>query len=538
MKERERIIVTGLVVLLLVLWLGFVFHRSPDFAGSLTGGILAVAGALLMTIPLAYLFVKRIPGLRSRLKPYVSMRTLLSWHIYAGILGPILVILHTGHKFESPLGIALTLMTLVVVFSGFAGRYLMSHFSSEIREKKTLLKELHAVRDRMIRHLAGHPHQAEAVRPFSGILSRMAAGLIQEPRGMAADIDAPVTPIMVVRLAESIADVEYAIETHQTFRRWFGTWLKWHIAVSALLYVLMILHVWAAVHFGLRWFKAPTTDHFRSTDPLAAAPADASFGTEPHSTAVQDFHRAFGRLFESTWRPPARINGISTTVFNYAEWARQARKEQSDFQKAVAALKRVQPGDLNGGDREKIFWINVYNFTAMKLAAENYPVDSITSRKISLTGNPWSLKTVTVGNRSYSLRQIETDMLLSRFNDPRIVFAVSCAAVSCPDRPSRLFTADAADSQLDSLVDTFFQNRSKGLRLDTNSRTLTVSWILKADRPLFGSGDDGVLQFIIRYAPPDIAAWLRRHGDDVRMTYFEHDWSLNDVALTTDEASE
>jgi hypothetical protein len=52
----------------------------------------------------------------------VSMRTLLTWHIYAGIVGPILAILHTGHKFNSSLGIALTAMMILVTLSGFVGR--------------------------------------------------------------------------------------------------------------------------------------------------------------------------------------------------------------------------------------------------------------------------------------------------------------------------------------------------------------------------------------------------------------------------------
>jgi hypothetical protein len=51
MKEREPFIVGGLVALLLVLWLGFLFHASPRFAGSLWGGVFGVSGALLMLVP-------------------------------------------------------------------------------------------------------------------------------------------------------------------------------------------------------------------------------------------------------------------------------------------------------------------------------------------------------------------------------------------------------------------------------------------------------------------------------------------------------
>lgn len=253
MKERERTLVTGLVVLMLVLWLGFVFHQSPRFAGSFWGGMLAVTGGLVMFVPLVYLFVKRIKWLKAHVTKHVSMRTLLAWHIYSGILGPILVLLHTGHKFESPLGIALTAMTLIVVLSGFVGRYLMSRFSTEIREKKAMLAKLNAVYDQVHNQLAANPEQAATVRPFSGFFSRVLASFFVEAiEPQAADT---VSLDTAVRLAESIADVEYAVDSHEHFKRWFGKWLKWHIVISVFLYFLMVLHIWAAIHFGLRWFE-------------------------------------------------------------------------------------------------------------------------------------------------------------------------------------------------------------------------------------------------------------------------------------------
>lgn len=254
MQERERFVVTGLLILMLVVWLGFVFHQSPRFAGSFWSGMLALSGTFLMLLPLAYTIVKRIRPLKRALTKRVSMRTLLAWHIYAGILGPIMVLLHTGHKFESPLGIALTAMTLIVVVSGFVGRYLMKQFSQEIREKRAILTELNAAYDQLHTELAAHPEQAALVRPFSGLFTRLAASLFTESSG--ALVETSVASIRsAVRLSEAIADVEYAIETHEIFKSWFGRWLKVHIVISLILYILLTLHVWGAIHFGLRWFE-------------------------------------------------------------------------------------------------------------------------------------------------------------------------------------------------------------------------------------------------------------------------------------------
>lgn len=255
MKEKERLIVAGLVILMLVLWLGFPFHQSPRFAGSLWGGILGITGAVLMLFPLFYVFIKRIKPLKKKITQYVSMRTLLAWHIYAGVLGPILVVIHSGHKYESPLGIALTAMTLLVVVSGFVGRYLMNQFSQEIREKKALLELLQTAYRQATDDLAAAPEHAEAIRPISGFFSRLLASLFLRDTVTESAITTtvPSPPGVLLRLSESIADVEYSIKTHENFKIWFGKWLKFHIVISIILYVLMALHIWAAIHFGLRW---------------------------------------------------------------------------------------------------------------------------------------------------------------------------------------------------------------------------------------------------------------------------------------------
>jgi hypothetical protein len=179
------------------------------------------------------------------------MRTLLAWHIYAGLLGPILALLHTGHKFDSPLGTALTAMMLLVVLSGFTGRYLMSYFSQELLEKRQMLDTLKAVYDQTAGELARQPEQAALLGTFSGLFARILAGLFLPSPAGAGEL---ALPVRAVRLAESMADLEYAIKTHETFKRWFARWLRFHIVISAILYVLLALHVWSGIHFGLRWF--------------------------------------------------------------------------------------------------------------------------------------------------------------------------------------------------------------------------------------------------------------------------------------------
>ncbi|MBX9792605.1 MAG: hypothetical protein K2Y37_27205 [Pirellulales bacterium] len=251
MKKHDRLTATGLVVLMLVLWLGFLVHRSPRFAGSLWGGMLGISGAALMLVPLAYMVVKRIGPLKRLVTRRIAMRTLLTWHIYAGILGPILALLHTGHKFVSPLGIALTALMLLVVLSGFLGRYLLSQFSDQIRTKKEMLTQLEIAYQQTAGELSAQPQQIAMLSPLTGLLSRLGARLAWA-HGNVAEL--PVSA-RALRISESMADLEYAIKTHETFKRLFGHWLRFHIVISLILYGLLALHIWAGIYFGLRWLS-------------------------------------------------------------------------------------------------------------------------------------------------------------------------------------------------------------------------------------------------------------------------------------------
>jgi len=56
-----------------------------------------------------------------------------------------------------------------------------------------------------------------------------------------------------LRLAESMADLEYAVKTHEVCKQVFGRWLACHIIISLLLYMLLALHIWSAWYFGIRW---------------------------------------------------------------------------------------------------------------------------------------------------------------------------------------------------------------------------------------------------------------------------------------------
>ncbi len=247
MKERERVVVTGVLGVLVLGWLGFLFHRSPRFPGSGVGAVFGIAGTVFMLFTLAYPTVKRISFLRTRVTPYVSMQLLLDMHVYAGILGPLLAMFHTGHKFDSWLGVALTAVMLLVVVSGFAVRYLLPYVTHEISDKLVLLQTARGDLDSAWGVLEGSPAEMRAF-PKAPLFVAGLASL-----GLEAPFAGPTAE--VTRIAESVADLEYAIHTHELFKRWFRRSLQLHILLSVILYVLLALHIASGIYFGLRWLR-------------------------------------------------------------------------------------------------------------------------------------------------------------------------------------------------------------------------------------------------------------------------------------------
>lgn len=226
MTEGEKVIVGGLVGALALFVPAFLFHTAPRFPGSLVGSIFGIAAALLFVLLLVYTVLKRQTWLKARLAQRFPLPSLLSFHAYAGAIGAILAIIHSGHKFESLLGLLLVISMLIVVFTGFIGRYYLAQVGQDQRAQQLELKLL---RDR-----------------FDSVV---AAGAAQSGQTATITRDA----FAMNRLIGSIADLEYSIMARELIKRTLGRWLIVHIGAAILMYGLLALHIWSNVYFGLRW---------------------------------------------------------------------------------------------------------------------------------------------------------------------------------------------------------------------------------------------------------------------------------------------
>lgn len=93
--------------------------RAIPAASGLFGHLIGVIGFLLMLMTETLYSLRK----RSRRAFWGSMAEWLRFHIFTGIVGPYLVLLHTSWKFNGLAG-ATTVLTVIIVFSGFVGRYI------------------------------------------------------------------------------------------------------------------------------------------------------------------------------------------------------------------------------------------------------------------------------------------------------------------------------------------------------------------------------------------------------------------------------
>jgi len=109
------ILITGLYLLVMS------FTRAIPPAGELFGHSLGVMGFILMLMTETLYSLRK----RSRSVRWGRMSNWLQFHIFTGLVGPYMVLLHTSWKFNGLAGIT-TLFTIVIVISGFVGRYIFT----------------------------------------------------------------------------------------------------------------------------------------------------------------------------------------------------------------------------------------------------------------------------------------------------------------------------------------------------------------------------------------------------------------------------
>lgn len=109
------LIITGVYMLVVV------FTKEVPPASELFGHSIGIVGFILMLMTETLYSLRK----RSRSVRWGRMSTWLQVHIITGLVGPYMVLLHTSWKFNGLAGVT-TLLTVIIVISGFIGRYIFT----------------------------------------------------------------------------------------------------------------------------------------------------------------------------------------------------------------------------------------------------------------------------------------------------------------------------------------------------------------------------------------------------------------------------
>jgi hypothetical protein len=201
---------------------------------------------------------------------------------------------------------------------------------------------------------------------------------------------------------------------------------------------------------------------------------------------------------------------------NYAGF----KAEEDKLDRYLKILENVNPESLSRNE-QFVFYTNAYNAWTIKLILSGYPGVKSIKDLGSLFKSPWKKKIVRIDGKVTTLDHVEHEILRPRYKDPRVHFAINCAAKSCPPLRPEPFSANILDQQLDDSTRTFINN-PKNYRLESNE--LFVSRIFKWFSEDF---NNDTLNFFIQYATGDLRKELEAKSDEINVQYLEYDWSLN-----------
>ena len=211
----------------------------------------------------------------------------------------------------------------------------------------------------------------------------------------------------------------------------------------------------------------------------------------------------------------------------------ESREKLAAYLGQLASVSRVD-FDRWSVSEQLAFLINAYNAWTVELILEHYPgIESI--RDIGfLPGAAWRIRIVELFGRKVSLDNLEHDMIRGwgRFHEPRIHFAVNCAAVGCPALSDRAYRGATLDEELDRSARKFLKDRSRNYELGSD---LYVSPIFRWYREDFQDGWGGYQSlpaFLAEYGEAlglSDAQKVALNSGRIRIRFSRYDWSLNSL---------
>lgn len=240
-------------------------------------------------------------------------------------------------------------------------------------------------------------------------------------------------------------------------------------------------------------FGSPGNDktEFKKTEPILTAKAKAAEEKTSHS----DWNRLMNNYVSADGK--VNYSGLKT--------------EKAAIDKYMADLKATAPTSDWSKQEAMAYWINLYNAFTISLIVEKYP--NINGIMDLDAGKVWKTRTITVAGTAYTLDRIENEMLLKKYKEPRIHFALNCAAKSCPPLLNAAWTKDNIEEKLEAQTKKFINNRSFNT---ISTKSIEISKIFEWYASDFGN----LIDYLNKYSTLKIEA-------KAKIKYSEYDWGLN-----------
>ena len=133
--------------------------------------------------------------------------------------------------------------------------------------------------------------------------------------------------------------------------------------------------------------------------------------------------------------------------------------ERAVLDRYLAALSGVTADEFSlfSADERLAFLINAYNAFTVQLVLDHQPLDSIKDVG-GWFRSPWKRRFFELLGEVRHLDDVEHGMIREWFDEPRIHFAVNCAARSCPPLQEEAFVASRLEAQLERVTSHFLRD--------------------------------------------------------------------------------
>ncbi|MCB2410269.1 DUF547 domain-containing protein [Hymenobacter lucidus] len=165
---------------------------------------------------------------------------------------------------------------------------------------------------------------------------------------------------------------------------------------------------------------------------------------------------------------------------------------------------------------QKAFYLNAYNLLVIGAVVEKYPLTSV----MKLPGF-FDKQQRLVAGEQMTLNELETNKLRKPYNDPRVHFALVCAAQGCPQLSPEAYAPTTVEAQLTTQARRVLQN-SQFIRVDNSTKKVLLSEIFHWYEADFKATGKSTVAYInqFRGEQPIPASFV--------IGYYDYNWALND----------